>query len=200
MTKEDQLNKLREKALTDKSLPKFEGATNLVFGHGGIDRRIIFLGEGPGYWEDLKGIPFVGRAGALLNQVLGMVKLPREEVFVTNVVMYRPPNNRDPEAHEMKAFEKYVDEIIAIIEPKVVVTLGRFSMGKFLPGVMISSVHGRVYKVQWKDRTITVVPMYHPAAALRNSDILRKFKEDFQKLPAIIKDAAKVEAKQMELV
>ncbi len=142
----------------------------------------------------------MGNAGALLNQLLQLIKVAREDVWISNVVCYRPPSNRDPEPSEIAAFQPYIDEMINIINPKVVVTLGRFSMAKFLPGNFISSVHGKIFKVNWKGREITVVPMYHPAAALRRNDVREQLKADFQKLPDIVREASKPKVKQMNLV
>jgi DNA polymerase len=160
----------------------------------------MFIGEGPGYWEDQKGQPFVGNAGAFLNQLLQSIKLPREHVFITNVVNYRPPENRDPLPEEIAAFSPYIDKMIEIIKPKVMVTLGRFSMAKFLPGVKISNVHGKLHTVVWKGREIIIIPMYHPAAGLRNGEIKRRTVEDFQKLPEILKETDKIEVEQISLV
>ncbi len=203
MTKEEKkkaLDKLKEKMNRDEALPLRKGATNLVFGEGNSDAKIVFIGEGPGYWEDQKGRPFVGNAGAFLNQLLHSIKLPREDVFITNVVNYRPPGNRDPLPEEIAAFSPYIDKMIEIIKPKVIVTLGRFSMAKFLPGVKISDVHGKLHTVVWKGREITIVPMYHPAAGLRNGEIKRRTVEDFQKLPEILKETDKIEVEQISLV
>jgi len=203
MTREEKIKKLRElkKAMEDdKSLPLKAGATQLVFGVGSPKTKILFIGEGPGYWEDQKGEPFVGNAGKLLDTALRSIKLPRREVFITNVVHHRPPNNRDPLPEEISAYGKYLDKIIEIISPKMIVTLGRFSMAKFLPNVKITLVHGKTYGVDWKERKIVVVPMFHPAAALRSVEVMRLFKEDFLKLPEILKEANKVEVKQMSLV
>jgi uracil-DNA glycosylase family 4 len=192
--KQKALNDLRAKMLRDETLPLKKGATNLVFGEGDPEAQMFFLGEGPGYWEDIKARPFVGNAGALLNQLLYSIKVPREEVFITNVVCYRPPGNRDPEPSEIEAFQKYIDEMIKIIEPKIIVTLGRFSMGKFLPGARISSVHGKTFRVNWKGSEIVVVPMYHPAAALRSGEVMAQIKADFLKLPEVLKEAGNLEA------
>lgn len=207
MTKEEKqkaLNGLKEKMLKDETLPLKKGATNLVFGEGNPDAQIFFLGEGPGYWEDIKARPFVGNAGAFLNQLLYSIKVPRADVFITNVVCYRPPNNRDPEFLEIEAFQKYIDEMIKIIEPKLIVTLGRFSMGKFLPEARISSVHGKTFRVNWNGKELIVVPMYHPAAALRSSEVMAQIKADFLKLPEILKEAEnseeKLSSEQMSLV
>lgn len=206
MDKKKQLDRLKREMQEDETLPLREGATNLVFGEGAPDAKILFIGEGPGYWEDQKARPFVGNAGAFLNQLLISIKVPRERVFITNVINFRPPDNRDPQPEEIKAFGPYIDKIIEIINPKVIVTLGRFSMTKFLPGVKISAVHGKPRNISWKGREIVVVPMYHPAAGLRNGEVKRKTVEDFQKLPEIIKrvgekqQVKKIEIKQMKLV
>jgi uracil-DNA glycosylase family 4 len=166
MDKKQKLEELRARMQKDEGLPLKKGATNLVFGVGNPETEILFIGEGPGFWEDKKAEPFVGNAGALLNQLLRSINLPREEVYITNVVHHRPPENRDPELSEIAAYQPYLDGIIEIISPKVIVTLGRFSMGKFLPGAKISSVHGRAHRLNWKGRDVVVVAMYHPAAAL----------------------------------
>lgn len=195
MTKKEKvikLRELREKAKKD-DLPLKKGATNLVFGVGNADADILLIGEGPGYWEDIKGEPFVGNAGALLDQMLAFIGIERESVFITNVIMYRPPENRDPENYEIEAFKPYLDGIIDIIEPKMIVTLGRFSMAKFIPGVFISSVHGKPTEIIWKGKKITVIPMYHPAAALRNGEVKEKLKRDFEKLPECLNKSDKEE-------
>lgn len=200
MSKNEELAQLKNEMEKD-SLPLKKGATNLVFGEGDPDAKIFFLGEGPGYWEDIKRRPFVGNAGALLNQLLQSIKVERSDVFITNVVCYRPPGNRDPLPEEIGAFQPYIDKMIEIIKPKVVVTLGRFSMAKFLPGVKISIVHGKVFDVNWNGRQIKIIPMYHPAAALRSGEVMRQIKEDFEKLPEVLKEEnSKIDAKQMQLV
>lgn len=200
MNKREELLSLKDKMLKDESLPLKSGATNLVFGVGSPETKVLFIGEGPGYWEDQKGQPFVGNAGKLLDSLLQSIKLPRDEVFITNVVHHRPPENRDPLSTEIEAYGKYLDKIIEIINPKVIVTLGRFSMGKFLPGNRITSVHGKICKVNWRGEEVTVVPMYHPAAALRDGEVMRQIREDFQKLSEVLKEASKPEIKQMNLV
>ncbi len=200
MDKETKLNKLKEKMLADDTLPLKKGATNLVFGVGNADTKILFIGEGPGFWEDQKAEPFVGNAGKLLDRGLLAIKLPRESVYITNVVHHRPPRNRDPLPEELEAYGKYLDKIIEIIDPKVIVTLGRFSMGKFIPNVKITGVHGAPHKVKWRSRNLTVVPMFHPAAALRNGNVMQMFKEDFLKLPELLKEVNKPDVKQMKLV
>ena len=198
MNKLEELQKLKEKMEADDTLPLKKGATRLVFGVGNPDTEILFIGEGPGYWEDMKGEPFVGNAGKLLDNVLRTIGLPRESVYITNVVHHRPPENRDPLPEEISAYGKYLDEIIKIIDPEVIITLGRFSMGKFLIGVTISSVHGKVQRVNWKGKEMVVVPMYHPAAALRNGNMMFSFKDDFRKVPEILKQVQDEEKTKVE--
>jgi uracil-DNA glycosylase family 4 len=202
MTKEEKqkaLRGLKEKMASDESLPLREKATNLVFGEGNPAAEVMFIGEGPGYWEDQKGRPFVGNAGAFLDYLLRSIKLPRTDVFISNVVNYRPPGNRDPLPDEIAAFRPYIDKMIEIIEPKVIVTLGRFSMAKFIPDVKISNVHGKAHNLEWRGREIIVIPMYHPAAGLRSEEIKRKTVEDFQKLPEIIKEAEKEQQTELKI-
>lgn len=202
MSKEIKIKKLKElylKMKMDKSLPLQEEATNLVFGAGNPDAEIMLIGEGPGYWEDQKGKPFVGNAGKFLDQLLHLIKLPREEVFITNVVNYRPPENRDPTPEEIAAFKPYIDKMIDIIDPKIIVTLGRFSMAKFIPGVRISDVHGKERLMNWGKRKITIIPMYHPAAGLRNGEMRRRTIDDFSKIPDILSEVVQNEVKQIEV-
>jgi len=187
MPKQKKLEVLKKKMEADNSLPLKKGTTHLVFGSGDSKTEVLFIGEGPGYYEDQTGLPFVGRAGKFLDELLSSIKLPREKVFITNVVHHRPPSNRDPLPEEISAYGKYLDQIIEIINPKVIVTLGRFSMGKFLPGVLISKVHGKVYEVSWKNKTLYIVPMYHPAAGLRNGNVRKATMEDFSIIPKVIK-------------
>lgn len=188
INKSQALQSLKEDMNKDLSLPLKKGATNLVFGEGNPDCQIMCIGEGPGYWEDQKGRPFVGNAGAFLNQLLLDAGYKREEVFITNVVHYRPPENRDPFPEEISAFAFYLDKMIDIINPEVIVTLGRYSMGKFLPNARISAVHGKKYIADWKGKNLVVVPMYHPAAGLRNPAVKEQTIADFKKLPEILKE------------
>lgn len=202
MDKIKELQSLKEKMAVDKTLPKYEGATRLVFGDGNVNATVMCVGEGPGYWEDQKGSPFVGNAGALLNRLLSLAHLTRESgfvesgpdtIFITNVVHYRPPGNRDPLPEEIAAFAFYLDRMLEIINPKVIVTLGRFSMAKFLPTARISSVHGKKFVLNWKGRNILVIPMYHPAAALRSGAVMEASKSDFAKLSHYLSDLDKLD-------
>lgn len=204
MNKIERLKKLKEKMLNDDNLPLSKGAKNLVFGAGNPESKILFIGEGPGYWEDQKGVPFVGNAGVFLNHLLTLVKLKREDVFITNVIHFRPPENRDPLPEEIEAFKPYLDSIIEIISPKVIVTLGRFSMAKFLPDARITAVHGKKFNAVWGRMNFTVVPMYHPAAGLRSLEIKRQTIDDFRKLGLILEEINSKniveKGKQMKLI
>jgi DNA polymerase len=188
MSKFEDLHKLKEKMEVDSSLPLKKGATKLVFGVGNTSAKILCVGEGPGFNEDKQGEPFVGQAGKLLDKLFPLAGLTRKEVFITNVVHHRPPENRDPLPEEISAYGKYLDKIIEIIDPEVIITLGRFSMAKFLPNVFISGVHGKKYDVLWKNKNIVVIPMYHPAASLRNGNVLEQEKMDFLKLKDTLKE------------
>src|SRR3989344_56112 len=186
MNKFDELHKLKERMEADDSLPLKKGAGKLVFGSGNTEASILCIGEGPGRTEDQTGLPFVGQAGKLLEKFLLLAGLERKKVFITNIVHHRPPENRDPEPSEISAYGKYLDKIIEIINPKLIITLGRFSMAKFLPNVYISAVHGKRYEVFLGGRSVVVVPMYHPAASLRNGSVLESEKLDFINLKNIL--------------
>lgn len=188
MSKQDELKKLKNEVDKDQSLPLRKGATQLVFGEGNPDAKIYFLGEAPGYWEDQKGRPFVGQAGKLLDKLIQELGMSRDGVYISNVVRFRPPENRDPLPAELEAFAPYVDREIEIINPKVIVTLGRYSMAKFFPDVKISQVHGKPRRLRWRGRDITVVPMYHPAAALRSTDVLNALREDFKIIKSVLSE------------
>lgn len=187
MSKQQDLLELKQE-IASKDLPLKDQATQLVFGVGNPDAEILFIGEAPGFYEDQKGEPFVGNAGKLLDKMLEKIKLKRSDVFITNVVMYRPPENRDPLDTELNAFKPYIDKLIEIISPKVIVTLGRFSMAKFLTNVKITQVHGKLYKRKFQEKEIFIIPMFHPSAALRSPEVNKQFEYDFSRLPkAIIK-------------
>lgn len=204
MDKAEELAKLKKEMEEDKSLPLRTSETRLVFGEGNPDTDLYFLGEGPGYNENLQGRPFVGQAGKLLERTLDSIGLKREDVYISNVVRFRPPQNRDPLPEEIAAFQPYVDREIEIINPNIIVTLGRFSMNKFLPGELISRIHGKPRVVKFKGKDVTIVPMYHPAAALRAGAVMEQFREDFKKLPLVLENLStsgkKEDSKQLELV
>jgi DNA polymerase len=168
-------------------LPLANRAEDIVHGEGKQDAEIMLIGEAPGYHEALERRPFVGRSGQLLRKTLLEIDLPAETVFISNIVKVRPPNNRDPSPKEILAFKPFLDKEIELIQPKLIVTLGRFSMAKFLEDVKISQIHGRLHKLRWQNQDLFVLPMYHPAAALRSGRVKKSFIEDFKKIKKIIK-------------
>jgi DNA polymerase len=148
----------------------------------------LFIGEGPGFHENEQGRPFVGAAGRFLDELLTSINLKRSEVFITNVVKCRPPGNRDPQTEELAACSNYLDRQIHALNPKVIVTLGRFSMARFLPNAKISSVHGQGMRIRGR----LVVAMYHPAAALHQHSLKKTIEADFSRLPVIIDQAGQM--------
>ena len=162
------------------------GRTKAVPGEGSVSADVMFIGEGPGFHEDRQGLPFVGPAGNLLNEMLDSVGLARSDVSITNMVKCRPPNNRDPFPVEISSCMPYLDEQIALIRPKVIVALGRFSFSKFFPGEAISRARGRPR--DWKG--VVIFPMYHPAAVLRNPNLRASLQQDFNRLPDLVREVA----------
>jgi len=156
-----------------------------VPGEGPVDSQIMFIGEGPGFHENEQGRPFVGAAGKFLEELLASIGLRREQVFIGNVVKCRPPNNRDPLPDELAACSGYMERQIQALNPKVIVTLGRYSMGRFLPNAKISEVHGRSFQIKGR----LIVPMFHPAAALHQPSLKPSVERDFAALPEIIAGA-----------
>jgi uracil-DNA glycosylase len=160
---------------------------NSVPGEGPVDAEIMFIGEGPGFYENEQGRPFVGQAGKFLDELLEIAGLKRESVFICNVVKCRPPGNRDPLPEELGACAPYLDRQIEAIDPRVIVTLGRYSMAKFLPYARISEIHGHASLVHGK----LIVPMYHPAAALHQPSLKPQIMADFKMLPQILEQMKK---------
>ncbi len=176
------LDQLRHRFEQDTSLPLAAG-NRPVFGEGSPTAHILAIGEAPGFHEDQQGRPFVGRSGQLLRKLLREVGLDlQKDIYITNVVKHRPPENRDPTPEEIAAYKPYLDEQIRLIKPQIIITLGRFSMNKFLPKAKISQVHGIAHWVTFDGRKILLIPMYHPAAALRGTRVMNLFKADFIKL------------------
>ena len=165
--------------------------TRAVPGEGDPSTEVVFVGEGPGQNEDREGRPFVGRAGGLLVNLLGHIGWTREDVFITNIVKCRPPGNRDPEPDEVETCAPYLRRQLDVLDPAVIVTLGRHSMGRFMPGARISQAHGTVRPADPATgaRDATVFAMYHPAAALRTPSIERESYEDVARIPAVLTDA-----------
>ena len=167
------------------------GRTMAVPGEGNASTEVVFVGEGPGFNEDKQGRPFVGRAGDLLVKLLGHIGWRREDVFITNIVKCRPPDNRDPEPDEIAACAPYLTRQLEVLDPALVVTLGRFSMARFMPGVRISQAHGTVRPVDPATgaRDAMVLAMYHPAAALRSTAVERESYDDAATIPAVLLDS-----------
>jgi DNA polymerase len=155
-------------------------------GDGDINAQIVFIGEAPGKNEDEQGLPFVGAAGKFLNEMLAAANMERKDVYITNIVKYRPPNNRDPEPAEKAAFWPYLLKQLQVINPKVVITLGRHSMEYFLPGMKIGQIHGQPKRIQFGDHKIVIIPLFHPAAALYNGGLRQTLIDDFVRVPEII--------------
>lgn len=185
--KQQQLDHVRADILEKNICPDLAAqAMNLVMGDGNLNADIVFIGEAPGKNEDEQGIPFVGAAGKFLNEMLAAANLERSDVYITNIVKYRPPNNRDPLPEEKKAFWPYLLKQLQIIKPKVVITLGRHSMEYFLPDMKISQIHGEAKRIQFGDDKIVIIPLYHPAAALYNGGLRQTLIDDFVNVPKII--------------
>ncbi len=175
----------------------FKNVKNIVPGEGSSNADIMFIGEAPGAMEDKLGRPFVGRAGKFLDELLKSIGLERNDVFITNVVKCRPPNNRDPSDEEKKAFKPWLKAQIEFINPKVFVPLGRHALGNFLPNVTIGKVHGQIFKSGKNDRA--VFAMYHPAVALYNGSYRNILLNDMQNLKSFLEEEKKSEEKQMEM-
>ena len=196
-----ELEKLKQEMLGDKNLPLI---TNLVFGEGSQDCQVLFIGEAPGAVEDEQVRPFVGRSGQLLRQCIRELGWKEEDVYITNIVKRRPPENRDPLPEEIEAYKPYLTRQIAIISPKIIVTLGRFSMNYFLPEAKITRDQGKLFSASARGtdesfgsrggsasggqaNNLFVAPMFHPAAALRAPLMMEAFKDNFKKLPKMLK-------------
>jgi len=178
---------LEEEIIAKNITPELaEQAIQLVIGDGNLDADIVFIGEAPGKKEDEQGVPFIGAAGKFLNVMLEEAGMVRSDVYITNIVKYRPPNNRDPSPDEKAAFWPYLLRQLQIINPKVVITLGRHSMEYFLPGEKIGEVHGQPKRIAFGDHKIVIMPLFHPAAALYNGSLRQTLIDDFLKVPTVI--------------
>lgn len=197
--------KLEKQAEAGK-MPLAPSAEDIVPGEGDPNADVLFIGEAPGFHEQQQRRPFVGRSGKLLRKVIAEIDLAEDQVYIANIVKARPPENRDPSPAEIEVYKEYLDGEIEILQPKLIVTLGRFSMAKFLHDVKISQVHGRLHKVTWGDKTLFVLPQYHPAAALRGTKIKNAFTDDMKKIPKVLKwleeqkDTDKIESQVKDLL
>lgn len=186
MDKRAALEALEQEMREDKSLPL---QTNLVFGEGDPDCRVLFIGEAPGMNEDIQKRPFVGRGGQLLRECIRNLGWKESEVYITNIVKRRPPENRDPLPDEIAAYAPYLARQIEIINPPVIVPLGRFSMNYFLPAAKITRDQGKGFRAGGR----IIMPQFHPAAALRSTGVMGQFRESFSFLPRFIKGELPVE-------
>ena len=185
MKAEAELKQVAQEVAACVKCPLHHSRKLAVPGEGPANAEIMFIGEGPGFHENEQGRPFVGAAGKYLDELLAKINLKRSQVFIANVVKCRPPGNRDPMPEELEACRDYLERQIQAINPKVIVTLGRFSMANFLPNAKISSVHGQAIKVKGR----LVVAMYHPAAALHQGSLKPIVEHDFLRLPELIAQA-----------
>ena len=190
LTHSELVRKIRE--CTDCFL--CQDRTQAVPGSGLLEAELMFIGEAPGFHEDRNGLPFVGPAGKILDELLASVGLKRSDIYITNVVKCRPPSNRDPYPAEVAACKPYLDAQIRMVNPRVIITLGRFALENFFPGAKISKAKGIVR--EWNGRT--VYPVYHPAAALHNPSLKERLFEDFSRLPKVVSDARQSELKVIE--
>lgn len=181
-----ELAKIADQIRVCTRCPLYQGTTNAVPGEGPVTAEIMMIGEGPGFHEDQQGRPFVGASGKFLDELLAHINLKRSDIYITNVVKHRPPNNRDPLPQEMEACKDWLDQQIALIQPKVIVTISRFAMARWFPNAKITAIHGQAKRFG----NVMVVPMFHPAAALRNVNLIPVLKADFEKLPQYIKDVS----------
>jgi uracil-DNA glycosylase family 4 len=212
--KQQKLEQIKADILKQNICPDLaKTAKNLVMGDGNADADIVFIGEAPGKNEDEQGLPFIGAAGKFLNEMLATIGLERSDIYITNIVKYRPPNNRDPLPEEKAAFLPFLQAQLDVIRPKIIVTLGRHSMDSLLPGLQISKVHGQPKRIRVKSneyratnsqgsgldthdsqvvKTWVIMPLFHPAAALYNGAMRQTLIDDFAKIPEVL---SKIEEK-----
>lgn len=191
MTPEEYLAELNQEVSVCTRCALHFSRKRAVPGEGPINAEIMFIGEGPGFHENEQGRPFVGPAGKFLDELLESIGMKRSDVYITNVVKCRPPGNRDPEPDEIRACSVYLDRQIQLINPKVIVTLGRYSMARYMPNAKIGSVHGKVVEMDGR----LVVAMYHPAAALHQVSLKSSIIDDFSRLPQMITKSKQVKDK-----
>jgi uracil-DNA glycosylase family 4 len=191
---EDVLKQVAQEVAVCQKCQLHFGRKRAVPGEGPSNAKIMFIGEGPGFYENEQGRPFVGAAGKFLEELLAGIGMRREQVFIGNVVKCRPPGNRDPLPEEIEACSNYLDRQIAAINPQIIVTLGRYSMAKYLPNAKISAVHGQSFQVNGR----LLVPMYHPAAALHQPSLKADVERDFSRLPGLISKGVEAPVHQGE--
>ena len=189
------LTELHEEVANCQDCVLAQGRKNSVPGEGPENAEIVFIGEGPGFHEDQQGRPFVGAAGNLLEELLESIGLRREDVYICNVIKCRAPGNRDPLPEEIEACKKFLDRQVEIISPRMIVTLGRFSMERYFPGAKISQIHGQPRKIGG----IIHYPMYHPAAALHQPSLRPTILEDMKRIPELLERATEIADVQLPI-
>jgi len=196
MNKKSELEKIEEEAKNCKRCKLYRSRTNVVFGKGNPESKVLFVGEGPGFNEDKRGIPFCGKAGEVLDLLLSSIQMERDDVYITNVIKCRPPNNRDPEDEEIEKCSYFLTKQLEIINPEIIACLGRYSMREIFKrfsikeSSTISKIHGNIYE----KNGIFIIPLYHPAVAVYNPDKYRILQKDFEK----IKEVMEMERKEKE--
>src|SRR3989344_9075737 len=189
MNREQELKNVHQKWIAECVCELRKTATQAVPGHGNPDTEIVFVGEAPGKKEDELGVPFVGAAGKFLTEMLGEIKMKREDIYITNIVKYRPPNNRDPLTEEKASCREWLLSELKIIQPKLIIFLGRHAMNNFFPELKISGAHGKLLIKPFRGMsTKYFFPLYHPAAALYDGSMREVLKEDFRKIPKVLKE------------
>lgn len=186
--KQNLLSDLNDRMTAECPCTLRDSATQAVPGDGSANARVLLIGEAPGKNEDLLGVPFVGAAGTFLDEMLASVGLSRKDIYITNIVKYRPPNNRDPLPQEIEDCAKWLHEQIGIIDPLLIVTLGRHAMNHFFPDKKISEAHGNEFRREFPiGRSQAFYTLYHPAAALYNGGMRDTLKKDFSRIPTVLK-------------
>jgi len=204
---EKKLAKIAQQIKNCQKCSLYEKALNPVPGQGSGQSRIVFIGEAPGKQEDQQGIPFCGASGKILDQLLKDISLDRTKVFIGNILKHRPPNNRDPKENEIKQCLPYLKKQLNILQPQLIVTLGRYAMNIFLPNFSISQIHGQPKRVNWqlspyfKDQEmyqgkIVILPLYHPAVVTYRREMMDVLATDFKKIPLVIKKIKQQENKK----
>lgn len=209
MNKKKKLEKVKQTILTELKCPLKDAATNLVFGKGNENAKILFIGEAPGAKEDEIGLPFVGRAGKQLDKFLNQIELTIDDVYIANILKYRPPKNRDPNKEEIKNHTPYLIEQIKIIKPQIIATLGnyatKFVLANFNPDEMkkikgIAEIHGQKHEIKFENEKFLVIPIYHPSAMMYKPSLRTEFENDFKEMAKIIGTKFKKEEKQKKLI
>ena len=202
--KQQRLNEIAGKIAATKGGPMESFGSNPVPGEGNPDAKILWVGEAPGATENQLGRPFVGVSGKLLRRTMVENGFAEKDVFITNIVKFRPPENRDPTPEEIGFFKPFLDEQLEVIDPKFIVTLGRYSIYKFLGiGSSITKIHGQPRTINWTGKSRIIFPMFHPAAALRDPKVMQAFKDDLKKLKDLVENQPKPEKpkdEQLKLV